>query len=602
MSPISAPDQSVSSVSNRYALGLLAAIPIMMSLFNDNWLYTQVGWLDPWYNVAYFLHYSDPTFLNDYYKISRLSWIIPGYVIYLLFNPLVANYLLHVGSLFISSSALFLALRKLFNVEVAFVSSALLSVYVPFHGSGGWDYQTTPSGAYYLVAFALVTYAPFACAATMRLLFLVGLSMGAALHANILFINMVPLLLVQYLSVLYGRQLGKPTLLLVLNACAVVMAGILAITVLLGLINVLVGRDFVFFKVMFTIVTTYVADVGNMKQWWLPWSSMWFTTAAHFSYLTVPFAVTICGVLLLVWNILGGSKRDIVAISLVAQFIAAVALWLIWQTAGHVALQPNYFAYPLIPVMFAAIGGLAATGNGRSRQPKTASMVYMLPAFAVLLALPLIVNVALPSGSPRFIWAVIFFAALSTIACLLLRRFGWVVFFAAALLFGIGNHQTAVATGAQGTYAYRAPCNDARSLYQGLIDANRFLSGYVENVIKVYVWWQQGEVLDGGNGCKRELYQFGASMTSFGSHYLAPPWNGMPSIKDLPDTSFALQQGSFVAVPTSSENNIEELIKRYKAKGISLSLAGKTTIRTKPANFMLYLLAVRGPYPSTAGS
>ena len=162
--------------SDRAARLVLLLTPIILSLINDSWLYTKIGWLDPWYNVAYFLHYDDPNFLNWYYKIARLSWIIPGYVIYSVFTPLVANYILHMGALVLSTLALYSGLRRLFGVDVAFLTAALLTVYVPFHGSGGWDYQTTPSGAYYLLTFAILTHAALARESRGRLLLLSGVT------------------------------------------------------------------------------------------------------------------------------------------------------------------------------------------------------------------------------------------------------------------------------------------------------------------------------------------------------------------------------------------------------------------------------------------
>ena len=55
----------------------LAAIPIVLSAINSR-LALYASTVDPWYNVAYFLHYGDPS-LELLLKSSRLSWIIPGF-------------------------------------------------------------------------------------------------------------------------------------------------------------------------------------------------------------------------------------------------------------------------------------------------------------------------------------------------------------------------------------------------------------------------------------------------------------------------------------------------------------------------------------------
>src|SRR4029078_11350183 len=113
---------------------LLAAIPIAMSIVNSDWLYTSIGFIDPWVNVGYFLHYSDPEFGAGYYKGARLSWIIPGFIAYHVFQPVVANYVLHMGCLILSVLFLYLTVARLFGKAIAFAIAACFSVFIPIHG------------------------------------------------------------------------------------------------------------------------------------------------------------------------------------------------------------------------------------------------------------------------------------------------------------------------------------------------------------------------------------------------------------------------------------------------------------------------------------
>jgi hypothetical protein len=119
--------------------------------------YSPIGWVDPWCNVGYFLHYSDPEFGAGYYKAARLSWIIPGFIAYHVFQPIVANYVLHMGCLILSVLFLYLTIAGLFGRAVAFAIAACLSVFIPVHGSGGWDYQNAAAGAFYMIAFYTLT-------------------------------------------------------------------------------------------------------------------------------------------------------------------------------------------------------------------------------------------------------------------------------------------------------------------------------------------------------------------------------------------------------------------------------------------------------------
>ena len=312
-----------------------------------DWLYTKIGYLDPWFNVAYFLHYTDPSFLNWYYKIARLSWIIPGYVIYSVFTPLVANYILHIGALVLSTLALYSGLRRLFGVDVAFLTAALLTVYVPFHGSGGWDYQTTPSGAYYLLTFAILTHAALARESRGRLLFLSGVTYGATLHANVIFINMAPILAVHFLTVLIARSGEKPSWREILRYGLLVAFGILVITILLGLINLAVGRDFIFFKVLLNVVVSYIADTSHDKSWWISWSISLVLTPIAFSYPTIPFCILLVGTGVLAAAAKRPFRFNAVALSLAAGTpVFVAALWFLAKH-GPRRLIPSYFAYLL---------------------------------------------------------------------------------------------------------------------------------------------------------------------------------------------------------------------------------------------------------------
>src|SRR6516225_623199 len=325
---------------------LLVAIPIVLSIINSSWLYTAISWLDPWYNVGYFLHYSDPNFLSTYYKIARLSWIIPGFAAYHVFPPLVANYLLHMGCLLVAIVFFFLAVSRLFDSSIAFAAAVCFAIFVPFHGSGGWDYQTAPAGAYYIAAFYFLTVA--AESTRMRVpLIVAGAAYACAVHATLSFVNFAPLLAAHF-TVLYRRQFTKlPSWGTLWRAGLWFIFGAFAVTALLGTINVAVGRDFLFFKILLQFVIDLERSQSQL-QWWLPWSSGWFLKFPSLYYMASLFAsLIVCAGSATLGLI---ARRDSVALSLQLQYVFAGALWMIWQSLGQLALQPDYPAYPLYPV------------------------------------------------------------------------------------------------------------------------------------------------------------------------------------------------------------------------------------------------------------
>lgn len=567
----------------------IGSIPIVLAIINSNWLFTPIGYLDPWYNVGYFLHYNDESHLNWYYKISRLSWIIPGYIVYKIFNPIVANYILHIGLLLISSFALMSAMRRMFSTRVGFISSALLAAHVPFHGSGGWDYQTAPAGAYYLVTFALVTHAAFSNS-RFKLLLLAGMMAAATIHANIIVINLLPLLAMHFFMLTRFRMGETFSARSLIEPGLATLAGAILLTVALGGINASVGRDFFFINVMFKFVSAFVADASQQKSWWLAWSTDWLLNPGFFWYLGSTYAMVIVSLGALV---AAASRRwsfDIIAVSLVAQFLIAIAIWSAWQTLGHTAFQPAYFAHPLIPVMFCAIGGLAAMRGGAAEGQDGISFYAVVVTAAIA---TLVFNLGLPlSGGSKSSLLIILGGTLVGLALLIVSGQNRIMLSLAVISISLANQQIAIISANQNLYSAKPICADRRKHFEGLIAADRFLSSYGRNVMDVYVWWDRTEVLSDSKGCSIEMHNFASSMTSFGSNYLAPPWGGMPSIAELPEGAFAgLRTTSFVAIPTNNGSLVVDMIERFRSKGIILEIVGKQLIRTRPASFYLYLLA-----------
>ena len=346
---------------NFWPVLVLVAMPLILAMVHRDWLYTQIGYLDPWFNVGLFLHYSDPTFLAGHYKESRLSWIAPGFVLYRVVGPWAANMTLHLGALIVATVFLYLSLVRLVARQTALIIATLLTFYVPFLGSGGWDYQTTPSGAYYAVTLYCVTRAAEAILSPLWL-FLSGIAFAATFHSDIIFVNMVPVLVAQYFALGSPRRTWKD----IAQAALWPLLGFVALTLALCIFAWSFGRAFFFFWPIVRIVFHYVGDTSTMQSWWLPWSNLWFTEPIAVSYLAAPFTVLmICMALFVAYRFRSlfpfhSVTLDRTRLFLIGQFVFLALLWIFWQSIGHVALEPEYFAYPLIIPMMVGLAGLRA--------------------------------------------------------------------------------------------------------------------------------------------------------------------------------------------------------------------------------------------------
>src|SRR5205823_1771960 len=141
---------------------------------------------------------------NDYYKVSRLPWILYQYVFRQLFEPAVASYLIQYSCLALGGISVLYTCRLLrFGDTAAFLASIFLLTYGWYigAGSGGADYHNTLAAPLYAASFLATTMA--ACRPSVhRSSTLVGAGClyALAVHSSIFYLNFVPILVVQFVS------------------------------------------------------------------------------------------------------------------------------------------------------------------------------------------------------------------------------------------------------------------------------------------------------------------------------------------------------------------------------------------------------------------
>ncbi|KAB0269704.1 hypothetical protein [Microvirga brassicacearum] len=131
-------------------LALVWLIPIAQALINETWLYTPLGYLDPWYYLGFGLNYTDPTFENQNYKIARLPWLLLQFIVRSLVDAVVASWILQIGTLTLASTSLYLLFARTLGRSAAFFGAAFFAAYTFGHASGGADYHNALGGLYSL--------------------------------------------------------------------------------------------------------------------------------------------------------------------------------------------------------------------------------------------------------------------------------------------------------------------------------------------------------------------------------------------------------------------------------------------------------------------
>jgi hypothetical protein len=148
--------------SNAIHILSLAALPLLLVLLNDFWAYTstQAPFIDPWFYLSYFLHLKTQLLaFPQVYFGDRISYNVPGWLLFQLLGPWLGNYVLRLLVIYIAIFSLYFAVLRLFDRRTALVSAGLLVVSPYFLAAFGWSYTDGPAIAYYALSLYLIVRA-----------------------------------------------------------------------------------------------------------------------------------------------------------------------------------------------------------------------------------------------------------------------------------------------------------------------------------------------------------------------------------------------------------------------------------------------------------
>jgi hypothetical protein len=568
---------------NKLPILVLVAMPLVMAALGREWLYTPIGFLDPWYMVGYFMYYHDPAFLADHYKLQRLPWILSGWALYQLLGAAVANFVLHIGALIASTVLVYLTLARLVAREAAFIAAALLTVCIPFHGSGGWDYQTAGAAAFYAAAFYFMTCAAQA-ADPRRSLAYAGAAFAAACFSTIHLVNFLPVLVGLYLAVGERHRGWRGSSL----ALRYGLLGAGALTALLCLINVVVGRGPFFFWPLLKIVFERLADPTGQKPWLLSLSAL-FDPPSGFLYL-IPLLAVLAVSLVRLALVGAVARLGPVRGFLIGQYVFVALLWVAWQAAGHTALWPDYFAHVLFVPAFLAIGGLAGGTPQQDTRLPTAwlaggGLLAIVPAVAGMAASPL-------QGMAEAVAA----TAVAVGAVAVLASLSWGKSFAPAvtcLVAAVSTFIYAQVAHAGPTYWRSEPCVSRERAYLAIIDMYRAFRSENPLLWQTWVWLGPRGERTFEQGCQFDVQALRRSVHSTGvsslGHHL-----GDRSPQEIPEQQIRhVTNGGLIAVMVQHDMDADGLAERFAASGRKLTLIRREVIDLGRVRVVLLLYRSR---------
>jgi len=547
---------------------LVACAPLVLLVPNQDWFFTPETTLDPWHYVGLFHEYLNPDHAPGAYKLARLPWILSGFLVNRLLDPIPAAYALHALFLCLTPLALFVALyAQLRRLALAGVVATAFGFYTHAHGSGSWDYHNTAAGAFYLLTVMMLAL-PAVVEGRRLPLMVAGATTALAVHTNITLLNFLPVLGFCYVKTVQLRT-GEwpPVRALVMRAAWILLGGLL-VTTLLGLVNWMAGREFLFFGFLVTLVVQYVADPNRYQSGYhQAWSIDWVLRAR---YLALPAAVFFVGIAYLVLARRSRRHRiDPLAPSLAGTFIVMVLLWIGWQTVGQTALDWNYFAYPLTPPCFIALAGLLSRGWPDACERHwlaTLAGTIVVCAIALTGALePYMTHATALAAEPvlTIVGCISFAAALVAY----FARPGITMSIVVITVFAFDNRL--VAYGPL-DYAASDPCKNRAAIYAAVVDGASWLGALDPTYKRIRTWFDQDERINVGSGCEVGLGNVGYAITSTAFiPYVTTPFP-MPGVDAVPATALdALANNQFIlAIVTNKSEHLDSWDRRLRALGL----------------------------------
>jgi hypothetical protein len=327
----------------------VALLPLIVLWHRDNALYPPPWYGDSWFYLGFFrnlVEYKRSLFVGYYYG-SRLSWVLPGFLIHSLFSAVAANCVLHLTVHIVATLSFFSTLRLTAGARRAYLATMVFSVQPWLWAATGWDYPDGAGIAYCLLAMALLTRSALQPAAKWSLL-LAGMALAAMAYAHLFLASFIPLLLLYYIGSAWAWRRTAP-----IQAAARLAlwagAGIGMVTAAFCFVNYLLDGNVWFYAPSIAQARTMSSNFIYVRSVWVDRQlvpSLWPAVAS-----------SIAALLLLPSRARRGlAGRNAAALLFSAQLLAAFAYMAYLQSRGTTVLGHHPYISYLLPFSFLVIG------------------------------------------------------------------------------------------------------------------------------------------------------------------------------------------------------------------------------------------------------
>ena len=359
-------------------LGLIVGIPLTFAIVSQGVWLLDFGGVDNWIYVKYFQIWNHVNadlrpFTDDNYKAVRIPWILPGFLAYQAFGPILGTFVLHLTVLIGGTVCYWLSARRLFGEGTATVTTLLLLANPGYHGSGitlFWNYHGQAALTYYLLAMLGVA-GTATSQRPLRWAALAGAGLAGCLGTSLTFLALMPAFAV--LALMAQQCLSLRRLLAILAGG---LLGAAATFALFGIPNMLVGGKFFFIWRQFTYMlewTDATATPPPVGSWFPGWFA-----GAH--WLGLPPLVALVSLPALVPLLRGdrGDWRRRLVIGCILHLLLAWAGLIFGELRGQPVLRIAYIYQMMLGPTIYTLAALIWLALGFERRPFPAWTIAVL--------------------------------------------------------------------------------------------------------------------------------------------------------------------------------------------------------------------------------
>ncbi len=392
----------------------LFLLPIILIIINPTCLFHQivVGSIDSWIYFGYFLDLKQHliSFYGTYYG-TRLPWILPGFLAYHLFSPLIAKYILYLTVYYTATFSLYGILKRTVGQKAAFLTAIYMGVYQKFLISAGSEYIDGSGIAYLLLTFFLLTPSNNNKRIHIRL-FLAGLFCSCFVFTQLFLTIYIPLI------ALYFFFLNRPfQKWFFLKNLIIFIIGFLVMTTSLCTINYYLNGEFLFFNPIINWTSVFIK---GENPWWSPISQWWIITNQY----SIPVSLFFGSFIMLIFQkkLQKDSTTNRILFFQVF-FVLNILIFIFFQfVLRQPVIQYGFYLCYLYPSMFMALGGMIAIGLKKASLKQYHLSLFIIVIFA--LTRFLVTKAKFPTFSILLNthWKWIFFVGTLNLPCFLMKR------------------------------------------------------------------------------------------------------------------------------------------------------------------------------------